>query len=339
MKKGRSSIITIIITLAIIALMAYGVIRYIESHKKEESEEGPAYEYTNFQEEDFMQYEYEKMDSSLDGIYALAIENDYIVGVKAYNNTVNIYQINPELEYEYAYNDGLLYIVQTDTGTMTIYNLKSLSIEQEQIDLKPNIEEIKVKDKEVYFIAEDCYYKLNNKGKVELIYDNVSSSSFVIKSDNTYICLDKVFYKIDKDGNMNKIDENVEDIYYNDYYERDKIIYDKLIDEQATSKYIYNVYNENTTNSIRNNTYFVAYGANEYIYTTQDNDVIIIKENGNNKYIYKAKNDEIINNVTLFKDGYIIVSTTKGETIIDLSAMNKLISDNIINLQKIKYLK
>ena len=54
MKKGRSSIITIIITLAIIALMAYGVIRYIESHKKEEVEEGPAYEYTNFQEEDFM---------------------------------------------------------------------------------------------------------------------------------------------------------------------------------------------------------------------------------------------------------------------------------------------
>ena len=83
----------------------------------------------------------------------------------------------------------------------------------------------------------------------------------------------------------------------------------------------------------------VAYGANEYIYTTKDNDVVIIKENGNNKYIYKAKTDEVINNVTLFKDGYIIVSTTKGETVIDLSAMNKLISDNIINLQKIKYLK
>ena len=337
MKKGRSSIITIIIVLAIIALMAYGVIRYIEKHKKEESEEGPAYEYTNFQEEDFMQYEYEKIDSSLSGIYALAIENDYIVGVKAYNKTVNIYPINPELNYDYAYSNGLLYIVQIDTGVMTIFNLKTLSVEQYEIALKPNIEEIEVENNEVFFISQNEYYKYDGKD-IELIYDNVSSSNFVIKADNTYICLDKVFYKIDKDGNMNKIDENVENIYYYDYYERDKIVYDKLIDEQATSKNIYNIYNENISNSIRNNTYFVVYGANEYIYTTQDDDVVLIKENGTNKYLYKSK-EENINNISLFKDGYIIISTTKGETIIDLSSMNKLISDNIINLQKIKYLK
>lgn len=337
MKKGRSSIITIIIVLAIIALMAYGVIRYIEKHKKEESEEGLAYEYTNFQEEDFMQYEYEKIDSSLSGIYALAIENDYIVGVKAYNKTVNIYQINPELNYDYAYSNGLLYIAQIDTGVMTIFNLKTLSIEQDEIALKPNIEEIEIENNEVFFISQNEYYKYDGKD-VELIYDNVSSSNFVIKADNTYICLDKVFYKIDKDGNMNKIDENVENIYYYDYYERDKIVYDKLIDEQATSKNIYNIYNENISNSIRNNTYFVVYGANEYIYTTQDDDVVLIKENGTNKYLYKSK-EENINNISLFKDGYIIISTTKGETIIDLSSMNKLISDNIINLQKIKYLK
>ena len=337
MKKGRSSIITIIIVLAIIALMAYGVIRYIEKHEKEEAEEGPAYEYTNFQEEDFMQYEYEKIDSSLSGIYALAIENDYIVGVKAYNKTVNIYQINPELNYDYAYSNGLLYIVQIDTGVMTIFNLKTLSVEQDEIALKPNIEEIEVENNEVFFISQNEYYKYDGKN-VELIYDNVSSSNFVIKADNTYICLDKVFYKIDKDGNMNKIDENVENIYYYDYYERDKIVYDKLIDEQATSKNIYNIYNENISNSIRNNTYFVVYGANEYIYTTQDDDVVLIKENGTNKYLYKSK-EENINNISLFKDGYIIISTTKGETIIDLSSMNKLISDNIINLQKIKYLK
>ncbi len=337
MKKGRSSIITIIIVLAIIALMAYGVIRYIEKHKKEEEIEGPAYEYTNFQEEDFMQYEYEKIDSSLSGIYALAIENDYIVGVKAYNKTVNIYQINPELNYDYAYSNGLLYIVQIDTGAMTIFNLKTLSAEQDEIALKPNIEEIEVENNEVFFISQNEYYKYDGKN-VELIYDNVSSSNFVIKADNTYICLDKVFYKIDKDGNMNKIDENVENIYYYDYYERDKIVYDKLIDEQATSKNIYNIYNENISNSIRNNTYFVVYGANEYIYTTQDDDVVLIKENGTNKYLYKSK-EENINNISLFKDGYIIISTTKGETIIDLSSMNKLISDNIINLQKIKYLK
>lgn len=337
MKKGRSSIITIIIVLAIIALMAYGVIRYIEKHKKEEEAEGPAYEYTNFQEEDFMQYEYEKIDSSLSGIYALAIENDYIVGVKAYNKTVNIYPINPELNYDYAYSNGLLYIVQIDTGVMTIFNLKTLSVEQDEIALKPNIEEIEVENNEVFFISQNEYYKYDGKD-VELIYDNVSSSNFVIKADNTYICLDKVFYKIDKDGNMNKIDENVENIYYYDYYERDKIVYDKLIDEQATSKNIYNIYNENISNSIRNNTYFVVYGANEYIYTTQDDDVVLIKENGTNKYLYKSK-EENINNISLFKDGYIIISTTKGETIIDLSSMNKLISDNIINLQKIKYLK
>ena len=82
----------------------------------------------------------------------------------------------------------------------------------------------------------------------------------------------------------------------------------------------------------------MVYGANEYIYTTQDDDVVLIKENGTNKYLYKSK-EENINNISLFKDGYIIISTTKGETIIDLSSMNKLISDNIINLQKIKYLK
>lgn len=339
MKKGRSSIITIIIVLLIIALIAYGVIRYIESHKTEEKEEGPAYEYTNFHEEDFMQYEYEKIDSSLSGIYALAIENDYIVGVKAYNKTERIYQINPELEYSYAYYNGLLYIVQNDTGTMTIYNLKTLSVEQEEIALKPNIEEIEVENDEVFFIAEGKYYKYNQKGKIQKLYDNITSSSFVIKADNTYICIDKVFYKIDKDGNMIKIDENVENIYYNNYYERDRIIYDKLIDEQANSRNIYNIYNEKTTNSIRNNTYFVAYGANEYIYSTQENDVVLIKENGTNKYLYKAKTEETLKNVTLFKDGYVIVSTTEGETIIELSTINKIISDNIIILQNIKYLK
>ena len=220
---------------------------------------------------------------------------------------------------------------------MTIFNLKTLSVEQDEIALKPNIEEIEVENNEVFFISQNEYYKYDGKD-IELIYDNVSSSNFVIKADNTYICLDKVFYKIDKDGNMNKIDENVENIYYYDYYERDKIVYDKLIDEQATSKNIYNIYNENISNSIRNNTYFVVYGANEYIYTTQDDDVVLIKENGTNKYLYKSK-EENINNISLFKDGYIIISTTKGETIIDLSSMNKLISDNIINLQKIKYLK
>lgn len=339
MKKGRSSIITIIIVLIIIGLVAYGIIRYIEKNSKTEEVVEPAYEYTNFQEEDFMQYEYSKMDKSLEGMYALAIEQDYIVGVKSYNDTVKLFQIDPEKEYSYAYYDAKLYIVQNDTGTLNILDLNTLELSQEEIVLKPNIIEIAVSNNGLYFISENSYNKYTND-EVEEIYNNVTSNEFVIKGDNLYICLDKIFYKIDEEGNKTKIDQNVENIYYNNFYERDKIIYDKLIDDEATSKNLYNIYTENTYSSIRNNTYFVAYDANKYIYTTQDNTkVVLLKENNTNKYLYKCKTEEQINDVTLFKEGYIIVSTNRRNAVIDLDAMNELISDNIIYLQKIKYLK
>lgn len=339
MKKGRSSIITIIIVLIMIALCAYGVIRYIEKHPKEEEEPEIGYEYTNFQEEDFMLYEYDKLDESLNGLYAIAIKEYYIVGVKAYNQTINLFQIDPNSSYTYAYDNGNLYIAENDTGRLVKINLKTLDVELDEMVLNPNIKDLEAKNETIYYIADNTYYEYNGADS-KAIYDNVTSTQFILKNSHLYICLDKNFYNIDEDGKQKRIDSNVEDIHYKDYYERDKIIYDKLIDEDSASKNIYNIYNETTINYITNNTYFVAYGANEYIYTTKDEkSVVLIKENNTNKYLYKCENEEVINNVNFYKEGYIIVATTTKNTIIDLSVANELISDNIINLQKIKYLK
>ena len=350
MKKRRSSLLTIAVVIAIfalIALLAIKIAKNVEERNNENDSE-IGYEYTNYQEEDKMQYEYSKLDKSLNGIYAIGIVDNYIVGVKSYNSYINICQINPELSYDYSYYDGKLYIVQKDLGTLSIFDLKNLSYLDQESSLKPNVDSLKVvKDEIMYYISEGIYYKYENGTSTE-VYSNVTSKNFVIKNEATYICIDNTLYKItnSEEGVEEKeqIDTNVEEIYYDNYYERDRIVYDKLIDETNISKNIYNLYNGKTSSIIRNNTYFALFGAKEYVYLSNDKqDVIHITKENTNEYIYRNKtkkqesND--VKNIVLFKDGHVLVVTDKEKTIIDLTSNTKIIIDNIMNLQNIKYLK
>ena len=173
--------------------------------------------------------------------------------------------------------------------------------------------------------------------KSEILTD-VTSDDFVIKNDNIYIVRSNQLLKLDMQENETVIDDNVLSINYYDYYEKDKLVYTTSSDSENFFKKIYNFYTGEITNSIKNNTYFVPYGANQYIYTNSDNSsILLIKNSDINKYLYKF--DEEINNINLFKEGYLVVSTENKNILIDIDTEKEINTDNIINLYDIKYIK
>ena len=78
--KKRSSIITIIIVILLLGIIAISVISLL-NHISENNEIEEEQYISNLYEEDLMQYEYDKIDDSLDGMYSFAISNNYLVGV------------------------------------------------------------------------------------------------------------------------------------------------------------------------------------------------------------------------------------------------------------------
>ena len=342
--KRRISIITIILALVIIAVIAVIMINISKKIEKKNDNEKPNYEYTNYIEEDMMPYEYEKMDSSLNGLYALAIQNDYLVGITKYDNFVNIYNIESGNSYSYDYDNGKVYVAENNTGKLTIIDLNTFTKEENEIDLNSNIEQIEVNDNTIYYLANGKYYEYDGKAS-KLLYDNVTSHEFILKKDYLYLCINNTFYKIDENGQKSMIDENVKDIHYYDYYERDKIIYDKSMDENNTIKYAYNIFLGSSSSYIKNNIYFIPYEANKYIYITNDRkSAVIINDKNINKYLFNIQDNsdlskETINNIAFCKDGYLRITTKSKEIVIDLNSENVEESDNIMNLQNIKYLK
>ena len=86
-----------------------------------------------------MQYEYSKIDASLNGMYAFGIQNDYIVGVKSTENIVNIVQIDPEKDYDYKYYNTKLYLLEKECGKISVIDLNELGKIDEIIELNSNI--------------------------------------------------------------------------------------------------------------------------------------------------------------------------------------------------------
>ena len=334
--RKRSSIITIFLVVALLFAVAVFLICILNNIKNDEKKDKEQY-ISNLYEEDLMQYEYEKIDNKLKGMYAFGIYDNYLVGVISKDNFVNIVEIDPNKQYDYKYKDTNLYLLDKETGNISVIDLKNLGNVINTIELSDTVKSFSLYNDSIYYISNNKLIKFENMEKSEILTD-VTSDDFVIKNDNIYIVRSNQLLKLDMQGNETVIDDNVLSINYYDYYEKDKLVYTTSSDSENFFKKIYNFYTGEITNSIKNNTYFVPYGANQYIYTNSDNSsILVIKNSDINKYLYKF--DEEINNINLFKEGYLVVSTENKNILIDIDTEKEINTDNIINLYDIKYIK
>ena len=134
--KKRSSIITIGIVLILIIFMAIIVINILENNKEKLEKDNKKY-VSNLDEEDKMQYEYSKINKKLDGMYAFAILNDYVVGVQGKDKYVNIIQIDENKDYDYLYFKSSLYLLEKEIGIITVVVLNNIG----EIKVTINIED------------------------------------------------------------------------------------------------------------------------------------------------------------------------------------------------------
>lgn len=334
--RKRSSIITIFLVVALLFAVAVFLICILNNIKNDEKKDKEQY-ISNLYEEDLMQYEYEKIDNKLKGMYAFGIYDNYLVGVISKDNFVNIVEIDSNKQYDYKYKDTNLYLLDKETGNISVIDLKNLGNVINTIELSDTVKSFSLYNDSIYYISNNKLIKFENMEKSEILTD-VTSDDFVIKNDNIYIVRSNQLLKLDMQGNETVIDDNVLSINYYDYYEKDKLVYTTSSDSENFFKKIYNFYTGEITNSIKNNTYFVPYGANQYIYTNSDNSsILLIKNSDINKYLYKF--DEEINNINLFKEGYLVVSTENKNILIDIDTEKEINTDNIINLYDIKYIK
>lgn len=334
--RKRSSIITIFLVVALLFAVAVFLICILNNIKNDEKKDKEQY-ISNLYEEDLMQYEYEKIDNKLKGMYAFGIYDNYLVGVISKDNFVNIVEIDSNKQYDYKYKDTNLYLLDKETGNISVIDLKNLGNVINTIELSDTVKSFSLYNDSIYYISNNKLIKFENMEKSEILTD-VTSDDFVIKNDNIYIVRSNQLLKLDMQGNETVIDDNVLSINYYDYYEKDKLVYTTSSDSENFFKKIYNFYTGEITNSIKNNTYFVPYGANQYIYTNSDNSsILLIKNSDINKYLYKF--DEEINNINLFKEGYLVVNTENKNILIDIDTEKEINTDNIINLYDIKYIK
>lgn len=334
--KKRSSIITIIIVILLLGIIAISVISLL-NHISENNEIEEEQYISNLYEEDLMQYEYDKIDDSLDGMYSFAISNNYLVGVISKEKIVNIIPIDPQKQYDYVYNDAKVYLLEKESGIINIIDLKEIGKIINTVELNDSIESFNIYDNTIYYIANNKLIKYDNATKEEIL-DNITSKNFVIKNDNIFIVKNNNLIKLDKELNETVIAENVLEIDYYNYYERDRLVFTTSIDNENIFKNVYNFYTENITQFVKNNTFFVPYSSDKYIYTNSDNtSVILIKNADINKYL--SSFDKKIEKINLFKEGYLVIVTEDKITTFDLETEKEVQSDNIISLDNIKYIK
>lgn len=336
-KKGRSSIITIFLVIIMILVVALATIKILNRNQEEEKDDK---EYiSHLDEEDLMIYEYDKIDSSLRGLYAFAIKNEYVVGVCSNNNLVNIYNINEQKEYDYSYLNGNLYLLDKELGQIDVISLKNIGEVIDTINLNEKVESFQVIDSNtIYYISNSSLKKIENSNILEL-YDNITCNKFVVKNDEIFIVKDRKLLKL-KNDEEKIIADDVENIEYFKYYERDRLLYDTSSDGENIFKNIYNYYNGQCINSIKNNTYFIPYDEFKYIYITNDRkNIVRINDSGSNEYIYKVENDNQIEDIVFYKEGYIEFRVGSEILTLELDTKTISISDNITCLNNIKFIK
>lgn len=336
----RKSIFSIVILLLLIAILAAFTIKLTEKINKDKNkndDEDKKY-YSNVDEEDFMQYEYKKINDELNGIYAFGQKDGYVVAVKNKDEAVKIMPTEIDNEYDYIYYLTKLYILNKNNGQISVIPLKNegqYNVE-EIIELNNKVESFEIYEDKIYYISQGKLYLYdNNESKV--LYDNITSNSFVIKNGSAYIVKDKELIRVDiSSSNEEKIDSNVNEIYYYNYYERNKLVYDYSTDELNTFKKIYNFYNKEILNSIRNNTTFIPYKASNYVYLTEDKlNLYMIDRNSNSNRIF-GNNKEILS-ITFLKERYIQIVQDDAVFLVDLEDNNY--TQNNSYIENIRYIK
>ena len=117
-------------------------------------------------------------------------------------------------------------------------------------------------------------------------------------------------------------------------------MYDTSSDSENIFKNIYNYYNGQSISSIKNNTYFIPYDEFKYIYITNDRkNIVRINDSGSNEYIYKVENDNSIEDILFYKEGYIEFKVGNEILTLELDTKTISVSDNITCLNNIKFIK
>lgn len=335
--KRRNSIITIIIVVLFIAIAALATDYYLK-HRDDGEDEGKKY-ITHVDEEDMMIDEYGKINNELHGIYAFAIVDNNLAAIKNRGSVVNIIQIDPQKAYDYLYNNTNLYLLEKDSGIVSVVPLKTKGGYQvtNTINLNCKVESFEVYKDDIFYISDSKLYKYNN-GTPEEWNSDISGKNLVIKKDEIYVVKQGNLIKQDMNKVETQLAQSVNDISYYNYYERNRMIFDVQYDDENVFKSIYNFYTSEISNSVKNNTYFVPYGASEYVYTTNDKmDIMKITKSGSSKYIYNSENE--IKDMVFLKEGYLLLKTDTRNLLIKLQTGKEEINDNIIDFHNIKYLK
>lgn len=335
--KNRSSIITIILVIFIFIILAFLTIKFIELYNSIPKNTKEQLYFSNLDEEEMMKYEYKNINEELNGIYAFGVCDSSIVAIKGNQDFIKIVDIDSSKQYDYLYYNTKMYLLEKDSGIISIIPLNSEYNVENQIRLNCKVDCFEVYNEDIYYISNDKLFRYNN-GNVKEFIDNITSKNFIIKNDIIYLSKGNVLTQIDMQKNETAIQEHVKEIYYYNYYERNKLIYDVQIDDINNFKGVYNFYTKEITNSIRNNTYFIPYNSSNYIYLTNEKDkVMMINRSGSSSILYSFTSK--IDNINFLKDGYLLFS--EGDSISILNIEDKSIenSQDLKKIDNIKYIK
>ncbi len=335
--KERSSIITIILVIFIFIVLTFLTVKILNFYSNTQKNSDEELYYSHLDEEDKMKEEYEYLNDELNGIYAFGISDSNVVAIKGTDEYINITSIDDSKEYDYLYYNRKLYLLEKDTGTISVIPLDREYNIESQINLACIVDSFEVYNEDVYYISNGILFKYTDNN-IEEICNNVTSKKIIIKNDMIYLSKNNTLVQIDMQKNETNIQDNVKEIYYYDYYERNKLVYDVQIDDENNFKGVYNFYTKEITNSIKNDVYFIPYNSSNYIYLTNEKDkVMLINKAGSSNILYSS--ESYIDNISFLKDKYLQINEEDSLKIINIENKEIRSSDNPEMIKNIRYIK
>lgn len=335
--KGRKSIITIILVIFVFIILAFLTIKILNFYRNTKQESNEKLYYSHLDEEDKMKEEYKYLNTELNGVYAFGICNSNVVAIKGIYEYINITNIDESKEYDYLYYNRKLYLLEKDTGTISIIPLDREYNIESKINLNCAVDSFEVYDEDVYYISNSILFKYTDNN-IEEICNNVTSKKFIIKNDMIYLSKNNTLVQIDMQKKETSIQNNVKEIYYYNYYERNKLVYDVQIDDENNFKGVYNFYTKEITNSVKNDVYFIPYNSSNYIYLTNEKDkLMLINKAGSGNILYNS--ESYIDNISFLKDKYLQINEEDSLKIINIESKKIESSNDFKMIKNIRYIK
>lgn len=335
--KSRSSIITIFLVIFMFIILAFLTIKLVEFYNNIPKDTNEQLYYSHLDEEDMMRNEYKNINEELNGIYAFGIYDSSIVAVKENQDFIKIIDIDTSKQYDYLYNNAKMYLLEKDSGVISIIPLNSEYSVENQINLNCKVDSFEIYNGDIYYISNGKLYRYSNEN-IEEFASNITSKNFIIKNEEIYLSKGDILTKIDMQKNETPIQEHVKEVYYYNYYERNKLIYDVRIDDINTFKGVYNFYTGEIINSIKNDTYFIPYNSSNYIYLTNEKDkIMMINKSGSSNILYSS--DSRIDNISFLKDGYLLINESDKVSMFNIENKSVEYSNDIKKIENIKYIK